>query len=723
MSLDSARQAFVAEVSELLQSMEDALLALEQDPKDPESLNAVFRAMHTIKGTAGVFGYEPIVAFTHAVEGLMERVRSGQIALTPELIAALLECRDHTDCLVAACLSADLPESPLDPQLIRAGESLLERLGQGGEGSQTGAVSPGPEAKHLPVGRDLWMISLRFTCDAFRHGIDPLSFLRYLASLGELVHVAVRIDPGAGCSLEFDPETCYLQFGIGFRGDVDKPLLANVFEFADQDCEIRILEPDTAHAKYLELLDTLPPEQVGCIGELLVRIGALTQAELERALTIQEAEGGGRKIGEILVEQGSIKAAVVEQAAQVQAAARNRVQEEARFIRVDAQRLGHLIDLIGELVTSSAAIRVLAKRAGIEALDEVVDGVDYLVSEIRDQALQLRMVPIGDTFSRFKRVVRDAAQELGKQIELVINGAETELDKTVVEKMVDPLTHLVRNAIDHGIEPPEVRLSKGKPAQGTIVLNAYHDSGHIVIEIADDGAGLDAAKIRAKAEALGLVRPDESLTREEALRLIFAPGLSTKEQATNLSGRGVGMDVVKRNIEALRGTIELESEPGQGTRFTISLPLTLAIIDGFMVGAGGGQYVIPLAQVVECVELDLDQGSGEHGYYINLRGEVLPFIRLTELFGAEPTAAHRQRESLVVVRFGHHKIGLVVDALHGELQAVIKPLGRIFERLTGIAGATILGTGEVALILDVSELAALSQGLHQYAVDPASIHG
>ncbi len=705
MNLDSARQAFAAEVAELLQSMEDALLALEQDPADPEALNAVFRAMHTIKGTAGVFGYEPIVAFTHAVEGLMEQVRAGEIKLTAELIAALLECRDHTDRLVSACLAADSPEAELAPDLVGAGAGLLARLAQGRPSS---ASSPPVQSKHLPIGRDLWMISLRFTCDAFRHGIDPLSFLRYLASLGELVHVTVRLDPEAGCTPGFDPETCYLQFGIGFRGDVDKPRLASVFEFADQDCEIRILEPDSAHAKYLELLDTLPAEQVGCIGELLVRIGALTQAELERALAIQSAEGGQRRIGEILVDQGSIKPAVVEQAARVQAAARNRVQEEARFIRVDAQRLGHLIDLIGELVTSSAAIRVMAKRAGIEALDEVVDGVDYLVSEIRDQALQLRMVPIGDTFSRFKRVVRDAAQELGKQIELVINGAETELDKTVVEKMVDPLTHLIRNAIDHGIEPPHVRIAQGKPSQGTIALTAYHDSGHIVIEIADDGAGLNTAKIRAKAEALGLVRPDETLAREEILNLIFVPGLSTKEQATNLSGRGVGMDVVKRNIEALRGTIELASEPGQGTRFTIALPLTLAIIDGFMVGAGDGQYVIPLAQVVECVELQPEQGSGRHGHYVNLRGEVMPFIRLIELFGPGRSLSSQRRESLVVVRFGHHKIALVVDALYGELQAVIKPLGKVFEQLKGIAGATILGTGEIALILDVAELAAIA---------------
>lgn len=721
MSLDTARQAFLAEVAELLQSMEDALLALEDDPTDAESLNAVFRAMHTIKGTGGVFGYDAIVEFTHTVETLMDQVRSGQVPLTRPLIETLFACRDHSAQLVDAIVAADTPDASLDPELAQAGAVLLARLAPAGAVTAAPAptATPTREMRNLPVASDLWMLTLKFRRDSFRDGIDPLSFLRYLGSLGELVHVAVQLDPEALRVETFDAESCYLQFGIGFRGEVDKPTLAGVFEFADQDCELRILEPDTAQSKYLELLAAVPDDQVGWIGDLLLRIGALTAGELERALQTQSSEGAGetpearkRRVGEILVEQGSIKPAVVEQAARTQDAARTRRQEEAHFIRVDAQRLGHLIDLIGELVTSSAAIRVLVKRAGIEDMNEVVDGVDYLVSEIRDNALQLRMVQIGESLSRFKRVVRDVSHELGKEIELSITGGETELDKTVVEKMIDPLTHLIRNAIDHGIETPEIRLAHGKPAQGTVRINAYHDSGHIVVEIADDGAGLDTARIRAKAESVGLVKPDEVLTHEETLRLIFAPGLSTKEQATNLSGRGVGMDVVRRNIEALRGTVELDSRLGEGTQVTIVLPLTLAIIDGFLVGAGPDQYVIPLAQVAECVEMGAASGVKRHGeHYINLRGEVLPFIRLTELF-ENVDSAHRleHRESLVVVRFGHHKMGLVVDTLLGELQTVIKPLGKVFERLRGVAGATILGTGDIALILDVAELAAIAEG-------------
>ncbi|MBK1721346.1 chemotaxis protein CheA [Thiocystis violacea] len=721
MNLDSARQAFIGEVAELLQSMEDALLTLEDNPGDPESLNEVFRAMHTIKGTGGVFGYDPVVDFTHAVETLMDDVRSGHTPLTKPLITTLFECRDHTARLVDAIAAAAEDELVLDDALTRAGAELLARLGQSEPPAGEAAATAREPPKYLPVSTDLWTLSLQFHPDAFRNGIDPLSFLRYLGSLGDLVHVETFFNAGADEKAPFDPESCHLYFGIAFQSDADKRTIAGVFEFADQDCDIRILEPDSAHAKYLELFESMPDDQVGCIGELLMYVGALTQQELERALqrqgceheqtqTVTDTLQPKRRLGEILVEQGSIKPGVVEQAAKTQEAARVRRQEETRFIRVDAQRLGHLIDLVGELVTSSAAIRVMANRSGMEDMAEVVDGVDYLVSEIRDNALQLRMVPIGDSLSRFRRVVRDASEALGKDIDLVITGGETELDKTVVEKMTDPLTHLIRNAIDHGIETPEVRLDAGKSPNGTVHINAYHDSGHIVIEIADDGAGLDAARIRAKAEERGLVSPDDSLSHEETLRLIFAPGLSTKAEATNLSGRGVGMDVVKRNIESLRGSVELESALGTGTKVTIVLPLTLAIIDGFLVGAGTDQFVIPLSQVVECVEIDAGQTTQQHDqHYVNLRGEVLPFIRLTELFESQAGGAARtKRESLVVVRFGHHTMGLVVDTLLGELQTVIKPLGKVFERLRGVAGATILGTGDIALILDVSELAAIA---------------
>ncbi|MBK5970266.1 MULTISPECIES: chemotaxis protein CheA [Thiorhodovibrio] len=740
MNMDAARQAFLEEVEELLQSMEDALFALESSPDDNEALNAVFRAMHTIKGTGGVFGYTPIVDFTHEIESVMEEVRSGREPMTDALVSILFECRDHTGNLVQAVVSGDSEDSiDIGPELTEAGKTLVAKLAarngappapasasasaqDAAADASTTASGDDDQPKYLPVASDAWIIALDFGPEALRNGMDPISFLRYLSTLGNIVDVATI--PMWPPSLDnVDPESCYLSFRISFRSEADKPTIAGVFTFAEDDCDIRILAPETAQEKYLELLQRMPDDHISRIGDMLVEVGALTQQELERALASQgttaeeESEDEAakkRRIGEILVEQGSVKPALMEQAVKTQEAARKR-QDENRFIRVDAERLGHLINLVGELVTSSAAIRVMVERAGVEDMAEVVDSVDYLVEEIRDNALQLRMVPIGDSLSRFRRVVRDSSKDLGKEIDLTITGGETELDKTLIEKITDPLTHLIRNAIDHAIESPEERQRVGKPTTGTILCNAFHDSGHIVIEIKDDGAGLDAGRIRAKAEAKGMVKPEDVLSHEETLRLIFEPGLSTKDTASNLSGRGVGMDVVRRNIEALRGSVELESELGKGTKVTIILPLTLAIIDGFLVGAGKEKFVIPLSQVSECVEVNpadttTTNRNGEH--YVNLRGEVLPFIRLTELFNSPMGERKAARESLVVVRFGHHKLGIVVDTLLGELQTVIKPLGSLFENLQGIAGATILGTGDIALILDVAELANANIGQH-----------
>ncbi len=441
------------------------------------------------------------------------------------------------------------------------------------------------------------------------------------------------------------------------------------------------------------------------LGELLLSIGAVTESELEQGLHAQQAsetEEDKKPIGKILVEQQVIDKTVVKEALKKQAVIKEKVTKEGRSIRVDAQKLGQLINLVGELVISSASIRTQLGYLNQPNLNDAASSMELLVEEIRDTALQLRMVQIGETFSRFKRVVRDVSKELGKEIDLAISGGESELDKSVVEKLNDPLTHLVRNSLDHGIELPEDRIAAGKPTKGTLTLNAYHDSGHIVVEVTDDGAGLDVDKIRTKAEAIGLVSPDQILSHQELLQLIFEPGLSTKKEASNLSGRGVGMDVVKRNIESLRGAIELESERGKGTKTTIRLPLTLAIIDGFLVGVENESYIIPLSMVQECIEFGAEQLQ-QNKNYVNFRGEVMPFIHLRQFFGLPP-ASSEQRESLVIVRFGRTRAALVVDTLLGEQQTVIKPLGAVFQNLAGISGATVLGSGGIALILNIQEL-------------------
>jgi two-component system chemotaxis sensor kinase CheA len=374
-----------------------------------------------------------------------------------------------------------------------------------------------------------------------------------------------------------------------------------------------------------------------------------------------------------------------------------------------------LIDLIGELVIAGASTTLLAQRSKRTELVEATSVLSRLVESIRDSALQLRMVQIGETFNRFNRVVRDTAKELGKEVNLVITGADTELDKSVVEKIGDPLMHLVRTAMDHGLEPAAERLAAGKPAAGRLELNAYHDSGNIVIEVIDDGRGLPREKIRAKAVENGIVAEGQALSDQEIANLIFAPGFSTAEQVTNLSGRGVGMDVVRRNIEALRGSVVVQSQQGQGSRFTIRLPLTLAIIDGFLVGVDKSSFVIPLDMVVQCMELPA--GASTERNYIDLRGEVLPIVRLRELF--EVTTERPARENVVVVKSGAHKVGIVVDVLQGEFQTVIKPLAAMFCHLRGIAGSTILGSGEVALILEVQALAKLAADAERRALAAA----
>jgi two-component system, chemotaxis family, sensor kinase CheA len=730
MSMDSARETFRQEAADLLSAMEDALLSLEQNPGDADLVHQVFRAMHTIKGTAGVFGFEAVVAFTHTAESVMDDVRSGERPLDSDLIAVLLDCRDHTAALVEAVIEAEDP-ADLDDGLAARGQALIDRLTEGGapvdaaEGRRLVATEDRVPVEKLDrpgVGDDLWVIALTFRQNALRNGMDPLSFLRYLASLGEIASVVTAVDLPEQVG-DFDPESCYLRFQVFFHSDADKATIEAVFEFAEDDCDIVILPPRSAVDHYLELLDDTGDGETDRIGEILVHVGALTRRELARALDAQAVSDGSgddkapgaQRIGEILVAQKAVDSPVVDEALKKQQRSRDRAAESSRYIRVDAERLGNLINLVGELVINSAAMRVMVERHGLDDMQEVVEGVDQLVEEIRDHALQLRMVQIGETLSRFRRVVRDVSRDFGKDIDLQITGGETELDKTVVEKINDPLTHLIRNALDHGIEPPDVRVANGKPARGTVSLHAYHDSGHIVIEIRDDGAGLDPERIRQKAIDQGLVRADQVLSREEVFRLIFEPGLSTKNEASSLSGRGVGMDVVRRNIEGLRGSVELDSEPGRGTTVTIILPLTLAIIDGFLVGSGRERYVIPLAQVVECVEMSESESVHRQGHrYINLRGEVLPYLHLKSFFGLESVAANDEpsgHESLVVVRFGHHKAGLVVDQLHGELQTVIKPLGAIFEQLRGVAGATVLGTGDIALILDVQELTAAVNGV------------
>ena len=734
MNMDQALQTFLIESRELLQAMEAALLNLESEPDDKEAIGAVFRAAHTIKGSAGLFGLDTIVAFTHVAENVLDKVRSGEVPVNGDLIALLLSAGDHIGALVEQVAAQGVEP---DEATRATGDALLQKLkvylGAAPHGAP--AAQPGGMVEHETplqpsggglVGSDTWHISLRFGRDVLKNGMDPLSFIRYLATLGEIVSITTM--PDAMPPVEsMDPECCYLGFEIDFRSDADKSMIEGVFEFVRDDCNLRILPPYSRVDEYIHLINELPEDKVR-LGEILINSGAVTQKELDETLICQtlhavaaESAPPGEDappvppLGEILVQEGMVQKELVDAALGKQKQARDNKAQESKFIRVHADKLDDLINLVGELVIASASAALLSQRSRDMALLEATSTMSRLVEEIRDGALQLRMVQIGETFNRFHRVVRDMSKEIGKEIGLVITGAETELDKTVIEKIGDPLMHLVRNSMDHGIEPADVRKARGKPAKGTVRLNAYHESGSIVIEVGDDGGGLNRERILAKALERGLVGPNQSLSDKEIYSLIFEAGFSTAEAVTNLSGRGVGMDVVRRNIEALRGMIEIDSEPGAGTTMKIRLPLTLAIIDGFLMGVGGASYVVPLDMVMECIELnEAERQETRERSYINLRGTVLPFIRLRDYFREQGKAG--RRENIVVVQYAGQKAGLVVDELMGEFQTVIKPLGKLFGNLKGVSGSTILGSGEVALILDVPALIQRAVNLETQSV-------
>jgi len=696
MDLNPALRTFAAECRELLEQMEESLLLLENDGGNRELLDAVFRAAHTIKGSAGLFGFDPIVAFTHQVESLLDRLRDGELTLTPSLGALLLRCGDH----LAALLEPAIQDRPLPPEVRATGDALSAELAAVAEEvlpDAPPAVAPGH-----------WLISLRFGTEVLRNGMDPLSFLRYLGTLGDIRRVQTSIARMPRLA-DMDPEACYLDLEIELDSGADKATIDGVFDFVRDDCEVRILPPAERVPEYLERIAESPADREK-LGEILLSSRAVTQTELDAGLAAQrealpaaDPAAEPRPLGEILVAGGTVQPVVVDAALDRQQALRQQKSADSRLIRVDADKLDQLVTLVGELVIAGSGINARAERAGVVDIVESAATLGRLVEQVRDSALGLRMVQIGPTFQRFQRVVRDVSREIDKDIELEITGGDTELDKSVVERIGDPLMHLVRNAMDHGIETRAQREAVGKKARARVGLHACHDSGSIVIEVSDDGAGLNAAKIRAKALERGLLATHATPSTQEIHQLIFEPGFSTADAVSNLSGRGVGMDVVRRNIESLRGTIEIDSEPGVGTTVRIRLPLTLAIIDGFLVSLGHGRYVVPLDVVVECRELgDADQRAiAEHGF-LNIRGEALPVLRLREAF--ELGQARDLRENLIVVRFGALKAGLVVDELLGELQTVIKPLGRLFAFLQGISGSTILGSGDVALILDVPGL-------------------
>ena len=725
MDMDPGIQAFAEESHEMLEEIENILLKLEDEPDDSALINELFRAVHTIKGASGLFGFDNVMNFTHTAESVMMRVRDGEIPVTPDLLNLLLSSRDQMLTLVDIALDGngalDTDVQAMDDKLSAQLHTFLGEEVPAHEGDQKTEISVETnESSENDVTSSNWHLSLRFKEDVLRDGMDPLSFIRYMETIGDIEGLTV-ISDNLPSGTEMDPESCYLGFEIELKTEAKKEEIEEIFEFVQEECVIHILPPHSHIEKYIKLINELPEENLK-IGELLKLCGALTERELAEALQEQSEGEEAPLIGNVVIDQGVVENKVVTAAVEKQKKVKASKARESQLIRVNSDKLEELIDLIGELVISNAHTSLLVQKLNDSKLQESAAETSQQIEEIRDAALSLRMVQIGETFNKFRRVVRELSKDLGKEINLVIEGGDTELDKSVVDKINDPLMHLIRNSLDHGIESPADRVAKGKPAEGSIKLTAEHDSGSIIIKITDDGNGLNTEKILSKALEKNLIPEDHNLTDSEINYLIFAAGFSTADTVSNVSGRGVGMDVVKTNIESLRGQVEVDSKPGEGSVFTIRLPLTLAIIDGFLVGVGQQSYIVPLDLVEECISShDITDSLYKDSDTIELRGQVIPLIRLSEIYHFDSNKAYsddKKRENIVIAKYGSQLVGLVVDELLGEYQTVIKPLGKIFQNLKGLSGATILGSGDVGLIIDVPALATMVAGQQRNSFMP-----
>lgn len=685
--MSSLADTFRDEAAELLQELEAALLALEETPEEAPLVDRVFRALHTLKGAGGLAGVDVVAELCHEAETVFEEVRSGEQALDRELISLALTTKD----LLRLVIEADYGGAPVDAARV---SQVLAAFGAR-LGADNIQANDSLLLRALPgTGQSTYRIRFRPGPGVFRLGIQPQLLLKELCRLGDAVVVA-QLDQVPTLD-QLDPEECHVYWDVILTTREDENAIRDVFIFVEDDSELSVQLIDADGV----LDDTGDYKK---LGEILVERGDLPEEDLEKFLSEK------KRLGEALVAAGVVGGGQVDSALaeqeRVQRLRRERqAAETSDSIRVKSERLDKLVNLIGELVTVQARLSQLSNGRDDAVLMAVSEEVERLTWELRDQVLTIRMLPIGSTFSRFKRLVRDLGDELGKDVMLFTEGGETELDKTVIERLGDPLVHLIRNGIDHGIEAPEVRRAAGKPAKGRITLAAEHSGANVLISVSDDGAGLDRERIRAKAIERALLVPHAELSDREIFNLIFLPGFSTADQVSSVSGRGVGMDVVRQAIESLRGSIEVSSDAGRGTRFTLKLPLTLAIIEGLLVDVGSDRFILPLADIEECIALTRAEAAASHGRsLVNVRGEFVPYVPLRAAFAL--AGERPEIEQIVIARVNGDRVGFVVDRVVGEHQTVIKNLGRFYQGVTGVSGATILGDGHVALILDLPQLA------------------
>lgn len=701
------------EARELLAELETSLLDLEETPADKELINRVFRAMHTIKGSGAMVGLDDIAAFTHEVETVFDLVRTGKMVVTKELLDLTLKSRDHISVLLDASSGYDAADKDQGEAIIAGLRRLITAPEEPGQPLQT-SMGTIPKEGSGDSKESTWRIRFQPNREMLICGSKPMALINELRDLGNCL-VKTHFDEVPLLDT-LVPEHLYLYWDLLLTTSRGEAAIKDVFIFVEDDCRIKI-----------ELIDetdkSAGDDSYKKLGEILIERGDLSADDLQKVLQKQ------LPLGELLVATGVVTSAKVESALSEQQHIKQIRQERvaqapdaAASIRVPAERLDQLVNLVGEMVTVQARLTQVARtfrrtssRNGqvVNTLSRatfvsIAEEVERLTNELRDTALNIRMLPIGSTFSKFKRLVRDLSQELGKEIEMETFGAETELDKTVIEKLNDPLVHIIRNSIDHGMEKPEDRLIAGKPATGTIRLAAEHVGDSVLITIYDDGRGINRDAIRKKAVELGMISAGAELTDQEILGYIFAPGFSMAAKVTSVSGRGVGMDVVKRGIEGLRGTIAVDSVLGQGTTITLKIPLTLAIIESLLVRIGDSHFVMPLATVEECVELSRADIKESHGRNLaKVRGNLTPYICLREQFGI--TGERPAIEQIVISKVQGMRMGFVVDFVVGEHQTVIKPLGHLYQDIKGVSGATILGDGSVALIISPGDLTRVAE--------------
>ncbi|MEJ2688367.1 MAG: chemotaxis protein CheA [Deltaproteobacteria bacterium] len=684
-------EIFREEAVELLNDLENSLLELEDRPEDRELVDKVFRALHTIKGSGAMFGFERIAEFTHEVETVFDEVRGGRLPVSGELVSLTLAARDRIISMLKD--EEDEKDECRAAEIIASLQALRPEAG-------TGEVPAENKRNDKPEKMKSDVCTFRIRFKPYRHllinGTNPLALLNELRDMGTCT---VAVHSEAIPSLEeFDPESCYCSWDIILTTDRSREQeIHDVFIFVEDDGGLSIKVIDDVDAENNDF--TL-------LGEILLDRGDISDLKLNSILA------GQKKIGEVLVDARAVQLDKVEAALLEQQHVRGvRQQQENRAgtsIRVGSEKLDHLVDLVGELVTVQARFNQKAERLADPELNLIAENVGRLTEELRDNIMDIRMLPIGTLFSKFKRLVRDLSRELGKEVEMEVEGAETELDKTVIDKLNDPLVHLIRNSIDHGIEPPDRREAEGKPRVGKVRLSAEHTGANVLIRITDDGAGLDPETLRDKAVEKGLISADAAPAAQELYDMVFEAGFSTAQKVTDVSGRGVGMDVVRRSIESLGGAVEIKSMKSAGTTISLRLPLTLAIIDGLLVRIGEVFYVMPLAVVEECAEITRQEAdlSRKRGM-VQFRGEMLSYLSLRHQFninGELPAI-----EQVVTVKNSSYRIGFGVDRVAGQHQTVIKNLGKAYRDVKGLSGATILGDGTVALILDVNMLMNLAE--------------